>query len=264
MDTDNFSYIIDGIRFSYSSVSTFGTCPYAWRLTYIDGKSREPNFYSDYGLLIHDCFERYFLDEVDYYSVAEYFINNFDTFVVTPPPTYPPGMLERYRDAGIKFFSEFAFDKKDYEIIDVESVIDFELAEGIRFTGRPDLVLREKESGKNILFDYKSSSVFRTNKFGVETVDNKKISDYHRQMFLYTRALREGKGINIDEITLWFTRPDRQVTIPWSKKKEAEAVKWAVREIEKIKTAVDFPYDNSNKYFCDNLCGVRSHCVYRK
>lgn len=264
MDTADYSFIIDNIRFSYSSVSTFGTCPYAWKLTYIDAKSREPNFYSDYGLLIHDCFERYFLGEVDYYDLAEYFINNFDVFVVTPPPPYPMGMVEKYRDAGIKFFSEFVFNKQDYEIIDVESVCDFEIAKGIYFTGRPDLVLRNKKSGKNILFDYKSSSVFRTSKFGVETRDDKKISGYHRQMFLYTKALREAKGINIDEITLWFTRPDKQVTTPWSKRKEDAAVKWAVTEINKIKNAVDFPYDNSNKYFCDNLCGVRSHCAYRQ
>lgn len=213
---------------------------------------------------MHDCFEQYFSGNVDYYDLPEYFIKNFDVFVVTPPPPYPVGMVERYRDAGIKFFSEFDFPDKEYDIVAIESIVDFELAKGIYFTGRPDLVLKNKKSGKNVLLDYKSSSVFRTNKFGEETVDDKKIKGYHRQMFLYTKALREGAGIDIDEITLWFTRPNRKVTIPWSKQKEDVATKWAIRQIEKIKNAVDFPYDNSNKYFCDNLCGVRSHCIYRQ
>ena len=93
--------------------------------------------------------------------------------------------------------------------------------------------------------------------------DIEKIADYYRQMFLYTYALRITKGIEIDEITLWFTRPDRQVTIPWSKEREDAAVHWAIREITKIRNAADFPYDNSSQYFCQNLCGVRSHCIYK-
>lgn len=263
MDTENYSFILDNITYSYSSVSTFSTCPYAFKLTYIDVLSREPNFYSDYGTLVHTCFEKYFLGEVDYYDLPQYFLDNFDKFVVTSPPDFPPGMREKYMEAGIKFFSEFSFNKEEYDIINVESKLDFSLNEEIVFTARPDLVLKNKQTGKTILYDYKSSSVFKTNKYGVETRDDKKINEYYRQMFLYTYALRITKGIKIDEITLWFTRPDKQVTIPWTKAKENSAIEWATREINKIKSAVDFPYDNSSQYFCQNLCGVRSHCIYK-
>lgn len=263
MDPTDYSFILENIRYSYSSVSTFSTCPYAFKLTYIDYLSREPNFYAEYGTLIHTCFEKYFLGEVDYYDVVQYFIDNFDSVVVTPPPPFPAGMRERYMEAGIKFFSEFSFAKEDYDIVDVESKLDFHLTDNIIFTARPDLVLKSKKTGKTALYDYKSSSVFKTNGFGVETRDDKKIADYYRQMFLYTYALRITKGIEIDEITLWFTRPDRQVTIPWSKEREDAAVHWAIREITKIRNAVDFPYDNSSQYFCQNLCGVRSHCIYK-
>jgi len=203
------------------------------------------------------------MGEVDYYDLPQYFIDNFDTTVITDAPPYPAGMRERYKDAGIKFFSEFSFSKENYDIINVESKLDFHLKDDIIFTARPDLVLQNKETKKIALYDYKSSSVFKTNRFGVETRDDKKIDDYYRQMFLYTYALRVTKGIKIDEITLWFTRPDKQVTIPWTKAKEDAAIAWATREIHKIKTAVDFPYDNTSQYFCQNLCGVRSHCIYK-
>lgn len=264
MESDYVDYIIDNTKFSYSSITTYENCPYAWKLAYIDCVDREPNFFSDYGLLIHESFENFFLGKLDYYDLAKFFEDSYDDFVVTSPPSFSKNMRERYLEDGVKFFSEFEFDINNYEVIDVEGRLDFQLDDDIYFTGRPDLVLRDKTTGKTILFDYKSSSVFKKDyRTGNETVNKERISEYHRQMYLYAKGLREDKGIQIDEITLWFTRPDRKVTISWDKKEEDRVAKWATKLIKKIKTAKSFPYNNSNKFFCTQLCGVRNSCEYK-
>jgi len=260
----SFDFIVDNIRYSYSSLSSFENCKYGWKLTYIDVMPRVSNFFAEYGLLIHECNEKYFRGELDSFELSSYYLNNYDKFVKSYPPEYPAGMAERYKTAGLEFYDNFSFNRYEYDIINVESKLDFELAPNIIFTARPDLVLRSKETGKVALYDYKSSAPFRIDKYsGLEKTDTKKLEGYYKQMFLYTYALRKVKDISLDEITLWFTRPSRFVTIPWDEEKEKKAVDWALKIIKRIKTTENFEYNNSNKYFCDNLCGVRDFCEYR-
>lgn len=261
----SYEFIVDGMKYSYSSISSFETCPYSFKLMYIDYKDRINNFFAEHGTLMHNCFEQFFNGNLESYELTKYFTDNYDIFVKADAPDYPAGMKERYIEQGIEFFNNFSFEKDDYEITNIESKIDFELAPGITFTGRPDLVLKSKKTGKYGLWDYKSSAPFRTNKrTGEEITDTKKLEGYYKQMYLYAHALREHKNIPIETITLWFTRPDRKVTVEWEEEKEKKAIKWAIDVINRIKKEEEFPYNNSEKFFCDNLCSVREHCEYRQ
>jgi len=263
--SSTYDFIIEGIRFSYSSVSTFETCPYSFKMTYIDKLPRAQNFFGEYGSLIHLCMEKYFLGELEPFELSGYFQENYQKLVPTPPPPYPEGMEERYIQAGIDFFNTFHFDKENYEVVQVEGKLDFALpiTTGM-FTGRPDLVLKSKKTEKLSLVDFKTSAPFWTDKrTGNERTDKKKLNGYYNQMFVYTYGLRKQYGMKIDEITLWFTRPHKMVTIPWTAKKENEAIRHIEGLIEKIKNEEEFPYNNSQQYFCDNLCSVRSFCEYR-
>jgi hypothetical protein len=260
----DYDFIIDGIRFSYSALSTFETCPYAYKLTYIDAMQREGNFYSDYGTLIHDCFEKFFTGKLDTFELSQYYNQRYDFAVKSSAPSSPPDIADKYKQAGQDFFDNFSFDKSLYKVLLVEDKIEFNLTDDAMFVAKPDLVLHELETNKFILFDYKTAAPFRIDKrTGKEVVDNKKMEGYYKQMFTYTYALRNYRAMPVDEITLWFTRPDRQVTIPWSLEKEDEAIAWLSGVITKIKTEEIFPYNNTNPYFCNELCGVRKFCEYR-
>jgi len=257
-------FIIDNIRFSYSSLTTYETCPYSFKLTYIDKLQRESNFYGEYGTLVHNAMEQYFSDELEAFELSQYFMDNYPNVVKSMPPAYPAGMEERYLEAGLLFFDNFYFDKQNYEVILNEEIIEFDYNDEIKFTARPDLILKEKATGKNILFDYKTSAPFRVDKrSGKEIVDKKKIEGYHKQMFIYAYALREHRGIPINEITLWYTRPDRKYPMPWTKGQETSAMAWLKRTIKKIRKDEEFIYNNTSGYFCDNLCSVREYCEYR-
>ena len=260
-----YDFIIENIRFSYSSVNTFDTCAYSFKMTYIDKMPRANNFFGEYGTFVHECMEKYFLDELEPFELSAYYRNNYNERVVTSAPPYPVGMADRYFNEGAEFFDSFSFDKENYEIVQVEGTLDFALpvTDGI-FTGRPDLVMRNRETGKLGLFDFKTSRPFWNDKFsGALKTDKKKMEGYHTQMFVYTYGLRKQYGMNIDEITLWFTRPSRLVTIPWDSAKEKEAIDHIESVIKRIKNENEFPYNNKSKYFCDNLCSVRQFCEYR-
>ena len=260
----SFDFIVDEIRYSYSSVTTFETCPYSFKLTYIKRLPREDNFYSDYGTLIHDCLYNYFVNKMEAYELSGYFRENYEKVVKTCPPEYPRGAYEKYKDEGISFFNKFSFEIEDYDLILAEEKIDFDFDNKVLAVAKPDLVLFNKKTGKFILYDFKSSAPFRENKTnGKEIVDEKKLEGYWKQLYIYTYALRNYKFTPIDEMTLWFTRPERRVTIPWKEKKETESIRWMKRIIKRIKEEEKFNYNNSSSFFCDNLCGVRMFCEYR-
>jgi len=260
----DFGFIIENIRFSYSSLTTYSTCPYSFRLTYLDKCDRISNFYGQYGNLIHDTMFQYFASNLDVFELSGYFTSKYDTVMLAPPPSYPIGMEEKYKEAGLEFFDNFSFDKDLYDIILNEEKLEFEFDEGAMFVAKPDLVLFEKPTGKFLLYDYKTAAPFRIDKrSGLETVDNKKLEGYYKQMYIYTYALRNYKFTPIDEIVLWFTRPDRKVTVPWNEDKEEESINWLHKMISKIRKDENFFPNNSNSYFCLNLCSVRDSCEFK-
>lgn len=259
----SFDFIIDNIVYSYSSVSNFENCKYGFKLTYIDALPRKNNFFAEFGLLVHECFEKYFLGEVDAFDLPSYYEDNFDQIVKTPPPPYPLNMLETYKAKCLEYFNNFSIERDDYEVILVEDKIEFSI-NGVAYVAKPDLVLKNKKTGRISMVDYKTSNPFWFDKKkGKEVIDNAKIAGYHKQTYMYTYALKIGRNIQADEITLLFPRAGREITIPWEEEKEKEVIDWLTKTVEKIKNEEEFPYNNSSAYFCDNLCSVRAYCEYR-
>jgi len=251
------------MTFSHSSLSTYSTCPYSFYLTYIQRKERINNFFAEYGLLTHQAFEEFFNGNLEVYELSRFYQDNYYVFCQSPPPPYPEGMEDNYKREGQEFFDNFSFDKTKWETLGVEDTLYFNIW-GKPFSGRPDIILREKSTGYNYLVDVKTSKVFRkSKKTDYVYTDDSKLDGYYRQMHLYTYGLREYFGINIDKIMIWFTRPAKRHVVDWSKKKEEKSLKWAEDTLIKIFNDEDFAYDNSQAYFCQNICGVRNDCMYK-
>jgi CRISPR/Cas system-associated exonuclease Cas4 (RecB family) len=259
----SFDFTISNIRFSYSSVSSFDNCQYSFKLAYIDAvQPRANNYFGEYGTLVHECFEKYFSGELDVFELSQYYNERYREIIKTPAPHISPGLEEKYRLQGQNFFDNFSFDKEAYDILLVEDKIDFKLND-IDVVAKPDLVLKEKSSGKILLYDYKTATPFWTSAAGKEMSDKKKLEGYYKQMHLYTYALRETKGFNIDAVSLWFVRLGKIVTVPWDKELEDTAIGNFTQTVEKIKNEEIFAYNNSSPFFCNELCGVREFCKYR-
>lgn len=251
------TFILNNIRWSYSSLSTFKTCPLAFKLSYIDSLERTNNFYAEYGLLVHEILEKYFKKEVEIWDLSSTFKLNFDLMVKSPSGI--PGLEEKYYQQGISFFDSFDVSRDLYDVMFLEEKINFDY-EGYKFVAKPDLVLKEKTTNLVSLWDYKSSTLYKKDRKGIETEDAKKIEEYKKQMSMYTFALRLS-GIKVDKINLLFTRAKKLISFPVVEKDETDIMQWALNTIEDIYKE-EYNYNNTQNYFCNNLCGVRLFCEF--
>ena len=240
--------------YSYSRLSTYDLCPYCFKLTYIDKLKRYQNAFAEYGLLIHEIFERYLRDEIKKKNLLEYYKKNYEYFVISEFPPFH-NMQQTYYDAGIKFFKDIDFDIKDFEVLMIEDVIETNI-EGISLVVKPDAVIKEKATGKIILLDYKTSKLYNNSS------DNKKIDGYLKQMFLYSYGIWLTKDIAIDEIWIWFIRNGIFKKFIVDEEGILNTIEWIKKIHDKIQNDKEWKpnLEKSNKFFCEYICAHRDTC----
>lgn len=256
-----YSFIIDNLKLSYSSINSFSGCKYGWKLNYIDRVPQVQNIFAQFGTLTHDTLEQFFNGTLDVFELSDFYKNNFDKYLTAEPPQFPKGMIDTYWESGLAFFDNFDFDYNTFKVERVEETVWGKIG-GKAFSGRPDLIFTNKQTGEIYLTDYKTSNPFYTTKAGNERVDKDKLDGYHKQMYIYSYLLRESKGKQVDKLFLWFTRPEKKYVVNWNSEEEKKAIEWAECIIEQIKTEEEFAPDTSQEFFCKNICGVREHCPH--
>jgi CRISPR/Cas system-associated exonuclease Cas4 (RecB family) len=256
MSTEDF--ILDDLHWSFSSASSFLTCKYGFYLTYIQREKRIGNFFSDFGSFIHSVLEKYFKDELDIWDLEDYYVAHYLESIKEPVPHYPVGMGEMYYQSGLNFFQNFEFDKDKYDVVSIEDKI-LAVYNGLDLIVKPDLVLKEKATGQNILVDYKTAKLKKGK------LRDKQLDGYANQFYLYAYFLWTEKHLEISRITIWFIRDDEFVEIPINHLRIMDTLKWFEDIIQQTKIEETWPPNRSgsNKYFCDNLCSVREICKYQ-
>jgi len=249
-----YDYIIKNIRFSFSSVSSFDTCAYGWKLLKIDAEDSVQNFFAQYGLAIHSVMEEYWKYEIEIQDMRQRFIDLYPEIVTEPPPPYPRGMEDNYYKDALTFFDSYDILRDKFEPLFIEDKIDAEY-KGIKLVVKPDLVIRNRKSGKTYLLDYKSSRPLKNKDWDME-----KMAGYEKQLLLYCYFLEKHMNINIDEIALLFTRLGKTYYIEKTEEKTKEVLDWFTNTVEQIRNEEDFEPNTSSKYFCSNICSVRNSC----
>ncbi len=257
-------FITDFMTWSYSNATTFETCPYAWKLTYIDREERYGNFFSDFGLVVHEVIEEWWAGLLDEVTIITRYNDLFAEKVTHQPPPFLQqyNILDRYKDATIKFLKDFSkqIERDDYELLGNESTVDSEV-DGIKLTIRPDTIVRHKKSDITYLVDYKTSSPFTKGGKPQE----KKIDPYWKQMSLYAYFIEKEENIKIDKLRLYFPRVNMKstLTIDYNKEMGEETLAWWYGLIEKAKEEDVFE-PKPEKFFCENLCSVAHTCEHWK
>ena len=98
---------LTNFTFSFSSVSTFKTCPWSFKLGYIDKVERQQNFFSNFGSFCHLILEKYFSNKLDIWELLDYYEKHYYEEVKELPPSFLSQLAVSYYDAGRKFFEEF-------------------------------------------------------------------------------------------------------------------------------------------------------------
>ena len=113
----DFSFIIDNIKFSNSSINSFETCNLMFKLSYIDAKDKINNFFAEYGNHVHKTLEMYFDNKLEIFQLANYYAENFTKNIIAPPPPFPANLVSNYFEQGLTFFNDFDWDREKLEVI---------------------------------------------------------------------------------------------------------------------------------------------------
>lgn len=167
-------------RVSFSQYSMWMKCPYSWKLNYLEGKRiYDASLNIFFGTAIHHSVQTFLqslytesVEKADSINVFELFKTKFEE-EIQKEKTKPDSKFTYTDDE----YTEFVFDGEDilktflstknrlkyfpsqkYEFIGVEIPLDLPIKNNVEFIAYVDLVLKDKETGKYKIYDFKTSS----------------------------------------------------------------------------------------------------------
>lgn len=236
-------------RYSFSKLSAFRTCKYAYDLTYLQHKKGIGNCFSSYGTEVHSLLERYAKGELTLEILPLLYEWEFEGAVPEPFPNSPfcKDMRGNYYRQGLEFLKAFkGYD--EYDILGVETKFDLTI-EDWTFNGIIDLVLKDKRGGI-ILQDYKSKKKFK---------NKTEQKEYARQLYLYSKYIQKAYGESPRTLRFYMFRTNATIDIPFTQTSLLEAEHWATDTVNKIRSCWDFE-PTQNEFYCNNLCNHRKYC----
>ena len=202
-------------RKSYSQYNQWITCPYKWKLNYIDDLGEyTDSIHTLFGTSMHEVLQTYltvmyndtikmadalFLDEMLLHRMKENYVNIMkrnggEVFCGQHD------MEEFYRH-GLTILDWFKkkrgmyFSKKGYELIGIEVPIEYKLPNNITFIGYMDVVLHDAKRDRYKIIDIKTSTM-GWNKY--QKADKNKTD----QLLLYKQFYSAQNDIPIDKVDI--------------------------------------------------------------
>lgn len=246
----NNSFILNGMRWSYSALNTYETCPAAFKMIYIDGTKRSQNAFAEWGSLMHKILEQYYTGEIELFDLPEKYDEAYAEYVKHRFPFNRFANLNHtYKDSGRDYLAAFEDPFHKYEIIGVEHRFETKIC-GHPFIGVIDLILRDKNSGYFTICDHKS------HKFK----NKAEISDYLKQLYLYSEHIKEQFGEYPRQLVFNPLRgDDGPIHNAFDPAEYEKTLKWFDDTVKKIYADEHFAC-HPDKFYCDNLCSVNSFC----
>lgn len=166
-------------KVSYSQYSMYSKCPYSWKLNYLEGKRiYEASLNMCFGTAIHHALQEYIkilytvgqvqADSLDVHQMfKDKFKEETDKAVTKDNLKYTEddytGFVYDSDDILNAFLSTSNrikhFPSNKYEFIGVELPLELDIKNNVGFVAYVDLVLKEKETGKIKIFDFKTSTL---------------------------------------------------------------------------------------------------------
>lgn len=244
------------IVWSYSNLSLFHKCKYAWRLKYIENKEKENNesFFSLYGKFCHKIMEKYAKQELMAFELPDYYCENYMSEVFIDPP-YKTG--DKYFSDGYTFFDTINFPGDEYTFTGIEKELRFQI-ESRKFISFADAIVVREQNGKEdiICIDYKTTSVkYKKNGELSKSRENlRKLTDFKHQLYMYAMGIKSETGKFPSEMWIVPIRGGDIVKFKFSLEEMKDTIKWVIDTIDKIYLERDWDV-NYDEYWCSNICG---------
>ena len=252
---------------SYSRVNSYYTCPYMFKLTYLDHASKTGSSFGEWGSLCHSIYEDYAKGNLAIYELGDTYDERWNEYMLTDfPPSRGGTMASNYYNRGKELFDTFEGFPEHWEILAVEQKAMLTI-HGRQFVGYIDLLVRDKRDEKLIVIDHKSKSKF---------VNAEELEHYTFQLYLYALWVYETYGEYPKQLIFNMFRTGKEEVEPFTEHGLNKAIDWFTTTIDKIYTDVDFwdkielSYEAANKplssfkntdFFCNYICGCRSDCI---
>lgn len=248
----NYRPLIEDMTFSYSRINSYNSCPYGWKLKYIDQYRKEWKFYSSYGSLMHRILEKYYNGKLAKPQLPVEFLTRFSTEVKGARPS--GNVVESYVNKGLDYLRNI----EDFGLntLAVEKFINFDI-NGIPMVGVIDY-LGEKD-GDIYLIDHKSHELKQRSGRVKPTVKDSELDNYLRQLYLYSVAVKQEFGKEPKYLCFNCYRNKTLIKEEFNELKFSEAIDWAVRIVETIKDDTDFEA-NYDYFYCRWICDQTQNC----
>ena len=198
---------------SYSQFALWEQCPYSWKLTYVDKAIPfTDNIYTMFGTAMHEVLQEYLkvmysqsiveadkllLDEELEDRMKKTFMeirqkNGGEEFCTKAQ------MVEFYND-GLKIIDFFKkkrnqyFSKRGYELVGIETALDYDLPNNLKFRGYIDLIIKDTVRNRIKIIDIKTST-WGWNKY--QKMDKNKTD----QLLLYKSFYSKQHDVPMDRI----------------------------------------------------------------
>ena len=200
-------------RISYSQYSQWDSCPYKWKLNYIDKLSVwSDSIHTLFGTSMHEVLQTYLtvmyndtIKMADALPMEKMLLHRMKTNYTTIMKRNGGEVfceqsdMEEFYQHGLTILEWFKkkrgmyFSKKHYELVGIEVPIEYELNDGIKFIGYMDVVLHDTFRDRYKIIDIKTSTM-GWNKY--MKVDKNKTD----QLLLYKYFYSAQLDIPIDKI----------------------------------------------------------------
>lgn len=255
----DYSLLLGGMKWSFSSINCYNNCPHCFYLTYIAKQKKEQNAFAQWGTLGHSLLERYYKGELELWDLSQKYDEEYASKVSLEfPYNRYVDLGESYYLAGKKYFDNFQGDFENCEILGVEQYIEIEI-DGYPFIGYIDLLVRTPDG--IIVCDHKSKSGFK----------GKEKQEYLRQLYLYSFYVKQMYGEYPYKLMFNMFRANTWEEELFDYKALMQAKEWFVETIQKIYLEKDFKdkialdYKTKGKllkefkkddFFCNELCST--------